>query len=491
MSVEGHNPTVTTRDRLSALDASFLHLEIGGAHMHVASVLVFSGAPPRHEELMAGIEARLHLVPRYRQRLAAVPLGQGRPVWVDDPHFNLGYHVRHSALPAPGGDAELRVLAGRLFAQPLDRTKPLWDMALVEGLADEAGEPRFAVITKAHHALVDGVSGVDITSILFDLDADAGPPPAPDAPWVPRPAPTGPELLGEALLERATAPREMLRGMRAITRTPRQALGRLAGVGALALARSSSPAPSTPLNVEIGPHRRYTWVDADVPRFKQVKNALGGTLNDVVLASVSLALGRFLRDRGHATAGLELKAMVPVSVRAEAGDGALGNRVATMWAPLPVGLDDPAEVMARVSEAMRELKESGQAVGASTLTALADFAPPTIMSQAARLQARQRYFNVVVTNVPGPQIALYLQGRRLERFYPVVPLAQRQALGVAIMSYDGRLGYGLLGDYDALPDLESIARHLETAIADLGASAGLDPGAAAAPPRRTPTRSHS
>ncbi len=461
--------------------------------MHVASVLVFSGAAPQHEELMAGIEARLHLVPRYRQRLADVPLGQGRPVWVDDPHFNLGYHVRHSALPSPGGDAELRTLAGRLFAQPLDRTKPLWDMALVEGLADEAGEPRFAIISKAHHALVDGVSGVDITSILFDLDADAGPPAAPETAWVPRPAPTGPELLGEALVERATAPREMVRGVRALTRTPRQALGRLAGMGALALAQTSSPAPPTPLNVEIGPHRRYTWVDADVARFKAIKNELGGTLNDVVLASVSLALGAFLRGRGHATEGLTLKAMVPVSVRAEAEGGALGNRVATMWAPLPVGLEDPLDVMTHVSGAMRVLKESGQAVGASTLTALADFAPPTIMSQAARLQARQRYFNVVVTNVPGPQVPLYLQGRRLERFYPVVPLAQKQALGVAIMSYDGRLGYGLLADYDALPDLENIAAHLETAMHALGSAAGLD-DAASGPPRHpatsaTPTRS--
>ena len=484
---------MTTRDRLSALDTSFLHLETGGAHMHVASVLVFSGAAPRHEELTAGIEARLHLVPRYRQRLADVPLGQGRPVWVDDPHFNLGYHVRHSALPSPGGDEELRTLAGRLFAQPLDRTKPLWDMALVEGLADAAGAPRFAIISKTHHALVDGVSGVDITSILFDLDADAGPPPAPDTPWVPRPVPTGPELLGEALLERATAPREMVRGVRALTRAPRQALGRIADVGALALAQTSSPAPPTPLNVEIGPHRRYTWVDADVERFKAIKNELGGTLNDVVLASVSLALGAFLRGRGHATEGLTLKAMVPVSVRADTQDGALGNRVAAMWAPLPVGLEDPLDVMTHVSAAMRELKESGQAVGASTLTALADFAPPTIMSQAARLQARQRYFNVVVTNVPGPQVPLYLQGRRLERFYPVVPLAQKQALGVAIMSYDGRLGYGLLADYDALPDLEEIAGQLETAIRALGAAAGLETAAGAAAPRSTtipvPTRS--
>lgn len=480
-----------TRDRLSALDTSFLHLETGGAHMHVASVLVFAGEAPTHEEFMAGVEARLHLVPRYRQRLAHVPLGQGRPVWADDPHFNIAYHVRHAALPAPGGERELRNLAGRLFAQPLDRTKPLWDMVLVERIRDEDGERRFAVISKTHHSLVDGVSGVDIMSILFDLTPDPEPAPEPEA-WVPRPVPTGPELLAEALLERATVPREAARGLRALTRAPREAAGRVAGLGALAFASAASPAPPTPLNVEIGPHRRYTWVDADVPSFKAIKGALGGTLNDVVLASVSLALGRFLRARGEDTDGLVLKAMIPVSVRAPEQGGALGNQVATMWAPLPVGLEDPREVMGEVSEAMHGLKESGQAVGAATLTALADFAPPTLMTQAARLQSRQRYFNLVVTNVPGPQLALYMQGRRLERFYPVVPLARGQALGIAIMSYDGKLGFGLLGDFDALPDLEALAGHLADAIDDLARVAGVPaparrPAVKAATPERAPT----
>lgn len=484
---------MTTRDRLSALDASFLHLETGGAHMHVATVLVFAGVAPTHEEFMAGVESRLHLVPRFRQRLAHVPFGQGRPVWVDDPHFNIAYHVRHAALPAPGGGRELRNLAGRLFAQPLDRTKPLWDMVLVERIQDEDGERRFAIISKTHHSLVDGVSGVDIMSILFDLVPDAAPPDAPESPWVPRPTPTSSELLAEALLERATVPREAARGLRALTRAPREIAGRaaesLTGIGALAFASTSSPAPATPLNVEIGPHRRYTWVDADVPTFKAIKNALGGTLNDVVLASVSLALGRFLRERGEATAGLELRAMIPISVRADAQRGALGNRVSTMWAPLPVGVEDPTEVLALVDEAMRGLKESGQAVGAATLTALADFAPPTIMTQAARLQARQRYFNIVVTNVPGPQLPLYMLGRRLERFYPVVPLARMQALGIAIMSYDGQLGYGLLADYDALPDLDRLAGHLRDAIEDLaGAAKAAGDDSRRAPPRTRRTR---
>src|SRR6266540_5666698 len=253
-----------------------------------------------------------------------------------------------------------------------------------------------------------------------------------------------------------------------LTRAPRQALGQagewLVGVGAMAWAGVSA-APATPLNVPIGPHRRYTWVDSEVARFKAIKNALGGTLNDVVLSAVALGLGRFLRRRGTDTDGLVLKAMVPVSVRADAQRGALGNRVAAMWAPLPVGVDDPEAVLAEVADAMRGLKESGQAVGAQALTSLADFAPPTIMSQAARLQRRQRFFNLVVTNVPGPQVPLYLLGRPMRAFYPVVPLAHHQALGIAIMSYDGRLGFGLLGDYDTMPDLERLAADLEAAIA--------------------------
>jgi diacylglycerol O-acyltransferase / wax synthase len=249
-----------------------------------------------------------------------------------------------------------------------------------------------------------------------------------------------------------------------------------------------NPAPPSPFNLPIGPHRRYTWVDSEVARFKAIKNALGGTLNDVVLSAVSLALGRFLRRRGIETDGLVLKAMVPVSVRADTQRGALGNRVAAMWAPLPVGVTDPEAVLAEVGEAMRGLKESGQAVGAQALTSLADFAPPTIMSQAARLQARQRFFNLVVTNVPGPQIPLYLLGRQMMRFYPVVPLAHHQALGIAIMSYDGRLAFGLLGDYDAMGDLEALADDLRAAIDELTDAAGIGAPRAARKRAPEPTR---
>jgi WS/DGAT/MGAT family acyltransferase len=464
------NQTVARPDRLTGLDASFLHLERGSAHMHVGAVLVFDGAQPRHEELIDQIQGRLHLVPRYRQRLAFVPLQQGRPVWVDDPHFNPEYHIRHTALPRPGSEVELKRLAGRLFSQELDRSKPLWEIWLVSGLSGD----RFAMISKTHHALVDGVSGVDITTVLFDTAPDPAPTPEPE-PWVPGPEPSGAQLLADALLERATVPGEIARGARAVLRGPRQVLGRaresLSALGAFAFAGGG--APSSPLNVKIGPHRRFTWVDGDLGRFKAIKNELGGTVNDVVLAGVSLALGRFLRGRGIDTEGMRLKAMVPVSVRAEAERGALGNRVAAMSAPLPVDLEDPLECFAVVHEAMGGLKESGQAVGAQVLTDLADFAPPTIMSQAARLQARQRFFNLVVTNVPGPQFDLYMLGRRLTALYPQVPLTLNVALGIAIMSYNGRLNFGLLGDFDAIPDLEQVGRDLEAAIDELALAAGV------------------
>jgi diacylglycerol O-acyltransferase / wax synthase len=462
-------------DRLTALDSTFLHLEDhSSAHMHVASVMVFEGDAPTPQELIDHVLSRLHLVPRYRQRLAFVPLGQGRPVWTDDPHFNPAYHIRHTALPKPADDAALKRLAGRLFSQRLDRSKPLWEIWLVQSMSGG----RFALVAKTHHALVDGISGVDITTVLFDT-AKEPVPAAPAPPWSATPLPGPAKLLGEALLERSTVPAEMLRGGRALLRGPRKALAQLrtslASVGATTLTGITAPAPPSPFNVDIGPHRRYTFLDTDLATFKAVKDSLGGTLNDVVLSCVSLALGRYLRRRGTDTDDLVLKAMVPVSVRTSAQRGALGNQVAAMWAPLPVGVQNPAECLRKIAAAMDDLKKSGQAVGAQVLTNLAGFAPPTILSQAARLQARQPFFNLVVTNVPGPQFPLYLLGRRLQVLYPVVPLAQRQALGIAVMSYDGHLGFGLLGDYDALPDLEDIAKDLKWAVAALARAAGVAP----------------
>lgn len=459
-------PSTQAGDRLTGLDTSFLRLEDGRAHMHVASLTVFDGPPPPFAELCDHIESRLDLVPRYRQRVAEVPAQQGRPVWVDDPHFNLRYHLRHTALPHPGGDAELRRLAGRVFALRLDRDRPLWEIWMVEGL--KGG--RWAMLSKTHHALVDGVSGVDITTILYDLDPDPPRPAAPARRWEPQPMPTSAQLLARAVTDRLTQPRAIVDELVAFTQGPREQLGRLArrvrDMGGFALV-GLNPVPLTPLNVDIGPHRRYAWVDADLAEFKQIKNHHGGTVNDVVLAAVAGALGRFLRRRGYDTDGVVLRAMVPVSVRAADEHGALGNKVAAMWAPLPVGVEDPVAQLAEVRGAMAHLKESGQAVGAQKLTDLLGFAPPTILSQAMRLAPHQRYCNVVVTNVPGPQFPLYVLGRRLRALYPVVPVFDRLAVNIAVLSYDGRLGFGLLGDYDAVPDLDDLAADLRHAIAAL------------------------
>ena len=460
-------------DRLSGLDASFLHLEEGGAHMHVGSCMLFDGAAPSYEEFVAQLERRLHLVPRYRQKLAFVPLNQARPVWVDDPHFNAGYHIRHTALPQPAGMHELRALTGRVLSGRLDRSKPLWEIWLVDHVADD----RFAVISKTHHCLVDGVSGVDITTVLFDLEPEppgadgSAPPPA----WEPRPEPSAAALLADALRERTTAPIALAREVgEALTRPVGLAESAgtvIAGLGAVAMAGLNAP-PSL-YNTPIGPHRRFAWVEEDLPRLKAIKAALGGTINDVVLTAVSGALRSHLLARRQSLQGLTLRAMVPVSVRAETERGALGNRVSAMYAPLPVSVADPAERHRIVRGAMAGLKESGQAVGAEVLTRLSGFAPPTVMAQSARLQTRQRMFNLTVTNVPGPQFSLYLLGRRLERIFPQVPLAGNAALGVAIMSYDGTINFGLIGDFDVLHDLDELALALQGALEELSALAGV------------------
>jgi diacylglycerol O-acyltransferase / wax synthase len=461
---------VPNADRLTGLDSSFLHLERDASHMHVAACVIFEGRAPAYEELVEELSSRFHLVPRYRQRLAFVPFGQGRPVWVDDPHFNARFHVRHTALPRPGGEAQLKRLAGRVFSQALDRSRPLWELWLVDGVS----ENRFAVLSKTHHALVDGISGVDLISVLFDTAPDPMPVAPPDHEWIPRPLPASSQLLADALLERATVPAEIARGARAAVRGPRQLAGKvgqsLVGLGAMTWAGLKA-APPSPFNTRIGPHRRFTWVKGDLGQFKAIKNELGGTVNDVVLAVVAGALGRYMRIHGHPTEDVVLKAMVPVSVRADVDRGALGNQVAAMWAPLPVGVTDPVERLLKVSRAMDGIKESGQAVGAQVLTTLSGFAPPTIMAQAARLQARQRLFNVVVTNVPGPQQPLYMLGRELEALYPMVPLAENTALGIALMSYNGQLNFGLTADFDALADVEVLADELRSAIEELSGAA--------------------
>jgi diacylglycerol O-acyltransferase len=472
MAKQGH------KDRLTPVDASFLHQEKNASHMHVGAVVIFEGPPVPHDEFVKGLESRLSLVPRYRQKLAFPRFEMGRPIWIDDPNFNVEYHVRNTALPAPGSEEQLRQLAGRIFSQRLDRSKPLWELWLVQGLS----EGRFALISKTHHALVDGVSGVDISTVLFDLS------PVPEESdgagdgWTPQPEPSQAELVTEGIKGLLRTPVELAgRAIGAAQRpghTLEQAREAVEGVAEVAWA-GVNPAPDVPLNTPIGPHRRVWWVRSRLEDFKEIKDALGGTVNDVVLTIVSGALGRWLRSRGVRTEGLELRALVPVSIRSEDEKDALGNRIAAMRGPLPVYAQDPVERLRIVRESMGGLKDSKQALGAEVISGLERFAPPTLLAQASRLNFSTRLFNLIVTNVPGPQFPLYIQGREMLEIVPIAFLPENHALAIAVMSYNGKMDFGLLGDYDAMPDIDTFGELLEESLAEM-----LDTARAVAKPRK-------
>jgi diacylglycerol O-acyltransferase len=460
-------------DRLSAIDASFLAGEKESSHMHVGGVMIFEGPPLGREEALEHIESRLHLVPRYRQKLAVPRFEMGRPLWVDDPSFNLEYHVRDTALPAPGDLNQLRLLVARIFSQRLDRSKPLWETWFVQGLEGD----RFAIINKTHHALVDGISGVDLATVLFDLSPV--PPERTEVPeWTPQPEPSQAQLIGEFVKGVVRRPVEI--GLAAVDATlhPERTVERVReaaeGLGEVAWA-GVNPAPDTPLNVPIGSHRRIVWVQTELDAFKAIKNSLGGTVNDVVLAVVTAALARWLRTRGVRTEGLELRAQVPVSIRSDDEHDRLGNRIAVMRAPLPVYARDPVERLRIVRESMQGLKESKQALAAQVITGLEDFAPPTILSMASRTHWSPRLFNMIVTNVPGPQFPIYLQGRELLELVPVAFLPDNFALTIAAMSYNGKLDFSLLGDYDAMPDIDLVGEYVEEALEELLVAAGRPP----------------
>ena len=454
-------------DRLSSIDASFLHQEGPASHMHIGGVLIFQGPPPDFADFVNHVRSRLHLVPRYRQKLATPPLETGRQLWVDDPDFNIEYHVRHTALPAPGTEEQLFLLTARIASQQLDRTKPLWENWLVEGLEGD----RFALISKTHHSLVDGVSGVDLATVLFDLEpTPPKQPPAAHEPWQPHREPSSAELVAAGVRGMVGAAAGMVTRAASAATRPVSSIGKLRdaaeGVGEIIWA-GLNPAPETPLNVEIGPHRRYAVVRHQLADYKVVKNAFGGTVNDVLLTVVSGALARWLKSRGIRTEGLEMRALVPVSVRTDAQRNTLGNQLTVMRGPLPVYIHDPVSRLAFVRRAMDGLMESKQAVGAATLTAVNELAPPTILAEASRLNFSTRLFNLLVTNIPGPQIPLYVLGRQLEDLFPLAFLPKNHALAVAIMSYNGALDYGLLGDYDALPDIGVIADGIDASLAEL------------------------
>jgi diacylglycerol O-acyltransferase / wax synthase len=453
-------------DRLTPIDASFLHQEGPTSHMHVGGLTILEGPPVAMEDFLEQIRQRLHLVPRYRHKLAHTALDSGRPVWIDDPNFNLEFHVRHTALPPPGDWEQLCALTARIFSQSLDRSKPLWEMWLIEGLQDD----RFALISKTHHALIDGISGVDLATVLFDLSPEPAPVKHSGRPWMPRQEPGTVELVAAGLRGALKAGIELAAGALEVIAHPDQALVRAReaaeGIGEIVWA-GLNPAPETPLNVDIGPHRRFVGVANQLEDFKLIKNAFGATVNDVVLAVVAGALRNFLIARGIRTEGMELRALVPVSVRAQNEHHQLGNRIVAMRGPLPVYISDPIERLRFVKHAMDGLKESKQALGAEVLAGVQNFAPPTVLAQASRLNFSTRLFNLIVTNVPGPQFPLYVLGREMQEAYPVAFLPSHHALAIAIMSYNGQMNFGLLGDFDALADIEMIGASIAAELAAL------------------------
>src|SRR4051794_40224471 len=458
-------------DRLSAVDATFLAQERANSHMHVGAGLIFEGPAPPDDDFPTQIRSRLHLLPRHRPKPAFPPVETGRPVWIDDSSFNLEYHVRHTALPAPGSEAQLRALAARIHSQRLDRAKPLWETWLVQGLEDG----RFALISKTHHALVDGIAGVDLMTVLFDATPVPQELPHEGEPWEPAPEPHALQLAARGVRGLAALPFELAgRAATALTH-PGESLEQLRealeGIGEVAWA-GLNPAPATPLNVPIGPHRRLAFVRNDLADFKRVKEALGGTVNDVVLAVVAGGLRTWLRSRGVRTEGLELRALVPVSVRTRDQQKTMGNRIVAMRGPLPVYVEDPVARLRVVRQAMDGLKESKQAVGAEVISGLEAFAPPTILAQASRLQFSTRLFNLLVTNVPGPQLPLYVLGRELEDLFPIAFLPENQSLAVAVISYNGRMDFGLLGDYDSMDDLDELGTALKDSLEELVVAAG-------------------
>ena len=471
--------------RLSALDASFLYLEESTTPMHVGGVSIFRR--PRsgfdYDRLVELIEQRIALVPRYRQKVRGVPGNLARPVWVDDSEFDIAYHVRRSALPQPGSEEQLTDLVARLMSRPLDHTRPLWEMYLIEGLGvggsgnGRGKQGRIAVLTKTHQAMVDGISAIDIGQVILDVSAE--PRDVPDELWMPRPEPSDGQLVLDALGEAVTRPGEVVDNVRAAAGDAMATAGKIVGAAGkvLTMARTASRrAPGLPLNAEISTQRRFAVARTDLEAYRKVRTAYGCDVNDVVLAVISGALRNWLLSRGEPVIGSSsVRAMVPLSVRGEgdvpssAAGGSLGNRVASFLVDLPVGEPSPLVRLHQVTHAMREHTDTGRSVGADTLVRIGGFAPPTLHALGARAASvmSRHIFNLVVTNVPGPQFPLYAAGAQMLEMFPVVPLAKGQAVAIGLTSYDGGVYYGLNGDRDAMPDLDVLAGMVQESLDEL------------------------
>jgi WS/DGAT/MGAT family acyltransferase len=455
---------------MSSIDASFLHIENDVTPMHIGGVSLFEGPPPPFEDFKAMVAGKLSIVPRYRQKVRFVPLAAGSPVWVDDPHFSLDYHVRHTAIPAPGSEEQLRQMASRIFSQALDRNKPLWEMWSVEGLADG----RWALLSKVHHCMVDGVAATDLMSVMFSDTTDVsggnggggygrG--------WTPSPEPSSAELLGRTLL-RAMSPSGQLESLRRAVGSPRETVRTAVETARATLAATGSmrPIASNSLTGPIGPHRRWSWAEVSLAEVKEVRAALGGTVNDVVLAIITNGFAELLRSRGEVLAeDAVVRTMVPVSVRRRGERGVYNNRVSAVFAKLPVGTVDPAARLDLIRAEMDGIKESKQAVAGDVLSSLSGFAPPLLLALGSRAITASPRLNMhtATTNVPGPQQPVQTLGRQMLESYPYVPVVGSVRIVVAIFSYNGGLFFGVTGDYDGAPDIEVLTRGVRSGMDEL------------------------
>jgi diacylglycerol O-acyltransferase / wax synthase len=448
---------------MSPIDSSFLHVENDTTPMHIGGVSIFEGPPPPFEELRAMVAGKLDLVPRYRQKVRLLPLTLGSPVWIDDPHFSLDYHMRHTAVPAPGSEEQLRQMAARVFSQHLDRNKPLWELWTVEGLK----HGRWALLSKVHHCMVDGVAATDLMSVMFSDETARSQGRA----WSASPEPSWIEILIRAMTRRAS-PAGQLDALEQALRTPRETLRSFGEIvrATVSAGHTLRPVEASSLTGPIGPHRRWSWADARLTDIKEVRAALGGTVNDVVLTIITNGFRELLESRGEEiTSDRVIRTMVPVSVRRRGEHGVYNNRVSAVFAGLPVGLEDPVERLGQIRAEMDGVKQSKQAVAGDVLTSLSGFAPPMLLALGSRLVTLSPRLNMhtATTNVPGPQQPVQTLGRRMLESYPFVPVVGSIRIVVAIFSYDGGLYFGITGDYDGAPDIDVLAKGIERGMDDL------------------------
>jgi len=458
------------------MDATFLYMETPSSHMHVASTIILdpSTAPEGYsfEKAKALVEERLSLLPPFRRRLVEVPFGLHHPIWIEDPDFDIDYHVRRAALPSPGSRRELEAFAGDVFGRPLDRTRPLWEMYIVEGLEDG----NIAVVTKTHHAAIDGVSGAELTVNLLDLTPE--PAPTPPSDWKPDRVPTDLEMVGYALSSLARQP---LAALKALRRTAEMALTLRRRNRQPNVNPPPAPfqAPKTFFNCSLTAHRSFVTAEVSLDDIKTIKNALGGTVNDVVLAICAGALRLWLLDHGSLP-DEDLVGMVPISVRTEDEKGAMGNRVSGMFVRLVTTLDDPIQRLQAIRESTQDAKEQEKAISAEALTNWTEFAAPAIAARAARLAQSLRVwdrlarpvFNVVISNVPGPNFPLYSAGAKMIGLWPMGPIMDGAGLNITVMSYMGSVNFGLIACREVSDDLDALGRYITDAAAELLKLAG-------------------